>query len=121
MCLVCACLSHLIKSNAICLYSRFVLCYCVQLHFITLMHITSLNANPNATLRRRSNRRVDGRVQGRQSWGIGRVATPQILGRGVFGGRRGVAGGSWGSWLGRKILLYHVQEVCSKVVTFEEK
>ena len=38
---------------------------------------------------------------------------PQILGRGV----------TWESWTGRKILLYLiiVQEVCSKVVTFEEK
>ena len=44
--------------------------------------------------------------------GIGGVATPKILGRRVVG----VAGG-------REILLYLImhKEVCSKVVTFEEK
>jgi len=44
----------------------------------------------------------------RQSWGVGGRDPPRFC-----------AGGSWG----RKILLlsYHVQEVCSKVVTFEEK
>src|SRR6218665_1257770 len=31
------------------------------------------------------------RSQGRQSWGVGWVAIPQILGRGVVG----IAGGSW--------------------------
>src|SRR6218665_318938 len=45
---------------------------------------------------------------------------PQILGRGVEGR---VAGGSLESWTGREILLYLImyREVCSKVVTFEEK
>src|SRR6218665_2564878 len=45
---------------------------------------------------------------------------PQILGRG-FEGR--FAGGSFESWTGREILLYLImyREVCSKVVTFEEK
>jgi len=47
--------------------------------------------------------------QWRQSWGLV-VATPRLL-----AGGRGIAGG-------REILLYliYVQEVCSKVVTFEE-
>src|SRR6218665_1986550 len=45
---------------------------------------------------------------------------PQILGRGVAGR---VAEGSLESWTGREILLYLImyREVCSKVVTFEEK
>ena len=42
-------------------------------------------------------------------WG---VATPQIFGR--TGSHAG------GPWTGRDI-SYHVQEVCSKVVTFEDK
>ena len=60
-------------------------------------------------------------LQVRQSWGIWGVATPQILGKGSLGsqGALGV------SWTGREILLlitsYRVQEVRSKVVTFEEK
>ena len=56
---------------------------------------------------------------GCQSWGAGRG--PQICGR-----DRGVARrASWGrreSWGSLNIIIsYHVQEVCSKVVTFEEK
>src|SRR6218665_1833397 len=62
----------------------------------------------------------------RQSWGLGSRPNPN------FGQREswGVVSGSRGSWTGRKILLYlrgsimyrkHVQEVCSKVVTLEEK
>src|SRR6218665_2674959 len=47
---------------------------------------------------------------------------PQILGRGSEGVAERVAWGSLESWTGREILLsYHVQEVCLKVVTFEEK
>src|SRR6218665_1435911 len=34
---------------------------------------------------------------------------------------QGVVGSQEGSWTGREILSYHLQEVCSKVVTFEEK
>ena len=45
---------------------------------------------------------------------------PQILGRGVVGRVAGVSWGvSDGSW--NIIISYHVQEVCSKLVTFEEK
>src|SRR6218665_926667 len=45
---------------------------------------------------------------------------PQILDRWVEGR---VAGGSLESWTGREILVYLImyREVCSKVVTFEEK
>ena len=50
----------------------------------------------------------------RQSWGVG-GHDPKILDRRSCGVARGSVGGSW---TGRKILLYlyHVQEVCSKVV-----
>src|SRR6218665_3756959 len=57
--------------------------------------------------------------QGRQSWWL-RVATPDF-GQGVAGR---VAEGSLESWTGRQIIFIissHVQEVCSKVVTLEEK
>jgi len=50
--------------------------------------------------------------QGRQSWRFGGGRDPQILGREVVG----VEDGSWNI-----IISYHVQELCSKVVTFEEK
>jgi len=53
--------------------------------------------------------------QGRQSWGLGvRGSRPPDFGQG-FMESQGVVGGSW---TGREILSYHVQEICSKVVTF---
>src|SRR6218665_1200628 len=50
--------------------------------------------------------------------GLG-VATPRFW----AGGCRGSQGVAGGSWTGREILTlcYHVQEVCSKVETFEKK
>jgi len=56
-------------------------------------------------------------VHRRQSWvEIGGSRPPRFWVGVVVVGRRG-------SWTGRKILLYLiiVEEVCSKVVTFEEK
>jgi len=59
-------------------------------------------------------------MQGRQSWGLG--SRPPDFVQGVVGG---LPGGHSGSWTGRKIwpiiISYHVQQVCLKVVTFEEK
>ena len=45
-----------------------------------------------------------------------KVATPQILGTELWEVARRVVAGSWNI-----IIDYHVQEVCSKVVTIEEK
>ena len=56
-------------------------------------------------------------TQGRQSWGWG-SRTPRFW-AGGRGGRRGAVGVVHGS-LNINISI-HVQEVCSKVVTFEEK
>ena len=54
---------------------------------------------------------VGRRIQGRQSWGWG-SRPPDFW-----------QGGCRGLWTGREILLlsYHVEEVWSKMVTFEEK
>ena len=38
--------------------------------------------------------------------GLRVVATPQILGKWVVGGSLGSCRGLWGSWTGRKVLLY---------------
>ena len=62
-------------------------------------------------------------MQERQSGGVEWVATlPRVWAEGVVrvaGGPRGSQGIVDGSL--NIIISYHVQEVCSKVVTFEEK
>src|SRR6218665_2466630 len=61
--------------------------------------------------------------QWRQSWGgWGSRPPPDFWHGGRGRSQRGSQGESLGSWTGRELLLYLIiQEVCSKVVTFEEK
>ena len=56
--------------------------------------------------------------QRRQSWEVG-GRDPRFWARGLLGVAGEVAGGVDGSL--NIIISYHIQEVCSKVVTFEEK